>query len=153
MIYSFAIPVSVRCVADFLGFGHLVPSEKAAKGKYTENEIYQHITNCQTFLAYNVDETKMLKRRTAFKASMEFLHKLTLDGNIREANRWNAIHLLLGKKIDNEMSRLGFEVAKHVLKHVGDVEEAAAVFVFIGLHTAYNTVLSVSLNITRWVFG
>ena len=58
-----------------------------SKAKYSENEIYQHITNCQVFLSYNADETKLLKRRAAFKSSMEFLLDLAEQGSIYEASR------------------------------------------------------------------
>ncbi|KAK5561933.1 hypothetical protein LTR46_000738 [Exophiala xenobiotica] len=139
---DFAIPVTTRYVADFLGFGHLVNSEKNSKAPHSENEIYQHITNCQVFLSYNADETKLLKRRKAFKSSMEFLYNLTLDGNISEASRSMISQQLWGRKRDNPMAELGFQVAQHVLKHERSTTKAAAILVFVGLHTAYNSVLA-----------
>jgi hypothetical protein len=144
---SFAIPVTTRYVADFLGFGHLVNSEKNSKAPHSENEIYQHITNCQVFLSYNADETKLLKRRKAFKSSMEFLYNLTLDGNISEASRSMISQQLWGRKRDNPMTELGFQVAQHVLKHERSTTKAAAILVFVGLHTAYNSVLAVSTSL------
>ena len=71
-----AIPVVTRCIADFLGFGDQIRDVGNKKAKYSENEIYQHITNCQIFLSYNADETKLIKRRAAFKKSMAFLLRL-----------------------------------------------------------------------------
>ena len=143
-VNSFAIPVTTRYVADFLGFGHLIRSEKNPTAPHSENEIYQHITNCQVFLSYNADETKLLKRRKAFKSSMEFLYNLTLDGNIYEASRSMISQQLFGRKRDNPMTELGFQVAQHVLKHEQSTTRAAAILVFVGLHTAYNSVLAVS---------
>lgn len=65
-----------RCIADFLGFGDQIRDVSNKKAKYTENELYRHITNCQTFLSYNTDETKLIKRRAAFKESMNVLLQL-----------------------------------------------------------------------------
>ena len=141
---SFAIPVTTRYVADFLGFGHLIRDEKTPKAPYSENEIYQHITNCQIFLSYNADETKLLKRRKAFTSSLQFLYKLAMNGNILEAGRWPLAAVLFGRKSDNAMTELGFKVALHVLEHEKDQEKAAGILVFVGLHTAYNSVLAVS---------
>ncbi|KAH7131804.1 putative prostaglandin G/H synthase 2/cyclooxygenase 2, pgh2/cox2 [Dendryphion nanum] len=139
---DFAIPVVTRYVADFLGFGHLIRSAKHPKAPHSENEIYQHISNCQIFLSYNADETKLLKRRKAFTKSMEFLHKLVLGGNIGEANRWSATRYFFGTPKDNAMTTLGFEVAKRVLNHESNTSKAASIMVFVGLHAAYNSVLA-----------
>ncbi|KAG5783073.1 hypothetical protein H9Q73_003265 [Fusarium xylarioides] len=62
---------------------------------YSENEIYQHITNCQIFLSYNADETKWLQCREAFKASMKKLIELTQRGTIWEAGQWDITRALL----------------------------------------------------------
>src|SRR5436305_683297 len=75
--YSLAVPVVTRFVADFLGFTHLIKSEKHPNRKYSEEDVYTHIQNCQSFLSYGSDETKTLKRRKAYKDSMEFLFKET----------------------------------------------------------------------------
>jgi hypothetical protein len=140
VVRDFAIPTTTRYVADFLGFGHLLRSEENPKGLYSENEIYQHITNCHVFLSYNADETKLLKRRKAFKTSIQFLYKLTSDGNIAEAGKWG----IFQRARNNPMTELGFEVAQHVLRHEQSYSRAASILVFIGLHTAYNTVLAFS---------
>lgn len=132
-------------MADFLGFGHLITNEKNPNAPYSENEIYQHITNCHVFLSYNADETKLLKRRKAFKASIKFLYDLTLNGNIAEASRWTLSQVLFGRIRENHMTQLGFEVAQHILKHEHTPSRAAAILVFVGLHTAYNSVLAVSV--------
>ncbi|KAJ9604588.1 hypothetical protein H2200_010701 [Cladophialophora chaetospira] len=139
---DFAIPVTTRYVADFLGFGHLVIGEKYPNAPHSENEIYQHITNCHVFLSYNADETKLMKRRKAFKSSIKFLYDLTLYGNISEASKWKVSQAFFGRKRDNPMTELGFEVAQHVLKHERSPYRAAAILVFVGLHTAYNSVLA-----------
>ena len=131
-------------MADFLGFGHLIKDINNTAGLYSENEIYQHITNCQIFTAYNADETKLLKRRKAFKTSLEFLYKLTLEGNIYEANRWGVTRLLFGRKRTNPMTELGFQVAERMQLNGEGNNKAAALLVFAGLNTAYNSVLSVS---------
>ncbi|KAI1112035.1 heme peroxidase [Nemania sp. NC0429] len=141
-VKDFAIPIVTRYVADFLGFGHLLITEENAKGKYSENEIYQHITNCQTFLTYNADETKLLKRRTAFKQSLDLLYHLTLRGNIAEANHWAITRALMGRKKTNPMVELGFKTACEVLRDEKDAEKAAGIMVFIGLDFAYNSVLA-----------
>ena len=75
---------------------------------------------------------------------MEFLYNLTLDGNIYEASRSMISQQLFGRKRDNPMTELGFQVAQHVLKHEQSTTRAAAILVFVGLHTAYNSVLAVS---------
>ena len=136
--------MTTRYVADFLGFGHLIRDPKNPKAQFSENEIYQHITNCQVFLSYNADETKLLKRRKAFQTSMKFLYDLTLSGNIYEAGRLGLSAAFFGRKRNNPMTQLGFEVAQHVLQHEKTGGRAAAILVFVGLHAAYNSVLAVS---------
>ncbi|KAF5003805.1 hypothetical protein FDECE_9661 [Fusarium decemcellulare] len=151
IVRDFAIPVVTRYVADFLGFGHLVRSDANSSALYSENEIYQHITNCQVFLSYNSDETKLLKRRKAFKDSMAFLLKLTEQGNIREAGHWapsrwtrNGLAYLLsfGRSTSNPMTALGFKVAREILRCEKNTGRAAAILLLTGLDSAYNTVLA-----------
>ncbi|KAJ4309604.1 hypothetical protein N0V84_011417 [Fusarium piperis] len=151
VVRDFAIPVVTRYVSDFLGFGHLVRSDKNDKAPYSENEIYQHITNCQVFLSYNSDETKLLRRRKAFKDSMTFLLNLTKQGNICNAARWAPTHWIrnglefiasCGKIGSNPMVALGFKVAQEVLKNEKDTGRAAAILLLTGLDSAYNTVLA-----------
>jgi hypothetical protein len=144
---SFAIPVTTRYVADFLGVGHLVRSDTNQHAPYSENEIYQHITNCQLFLAYNADETKLLKRRKAFKASLVFLYDLARQGNALHASRggfsrW--IRNLLSRNESNAMTQLGFRIAKQILtREKYDVDRTAAILLLITLDSAYQSVLSV----------
>lgn len=143
-----------RCIADFLGFGEQIRDVKNPKAKYSENEIYQHITNCQVFLSYNTDETKLLKRQAAFKESMEFLLKLTERGNILEASRWGITkplriigNLFKAKSLDNEslwMKYLGRSVAALIFKKEKDIGKAAAILLLTALDIAYISVLSVS---------
>lgn len=145
---SLAIPVITRYVADFLGFGHLVRSDKNPGAAHSENEIYKHITNCQVFLSYNADETKLLKRRHDFKTSMAFLLDLTRRGSMREACKWSLTRVLgglFGKK-RSPMSALGFRVAQQILKNEKDEGRAAAILLLIGLDGAYNAVLAVSVR-------
>lgn len=75
---------------------------------------------------------------------MKFLYDLTLNGNISEASRWALSQAFFGRKRDNPMTELGFAVAQHVLKHEHSTSRAAAILVFVGLHTAFNSVLAVS---------
>lgn len=133
-----------RYVADFLGFSYKLRTDSNLGNSYTENEIYQHITNCQTFLSYNADETKLLKRRNAFKDSMAFLTNLTQRGNIYEANQWAITQALFGRKRTNEMTELGFHIAQRVLEYEKDTGKAAAILLLICLDFAYNSVVSVS---------
>ncbi|KAG5761937.1 hypothetical protein H9Q72_009966 [Fusarium xylarioides] len=79
---DFAIPVLFKTLTE-------------SKDTYSENEIYQHITNCQIFLSYNADETKWLQCREAFKASMKKLIELTQRGTIWEAGQWDITRALL----------------------------------------------------------
>jgi hypothetical protein len=75
---------------------------------------------------------------------MEFLYKLTLNGNISEAGKWSIPAVLFGRKRDNPMKELGFKVARQVLKREKSPARAATILVFVGLHTAYNSVLAAS---------
>ncbi|KAI1179312.1 heme peroxidase [Nemania sp. FL0916] len=140
-VKDFAIPIMARYIADFLGFGHLLITEENPKGTYSENEIYQHITNIQVFLSYNADETKLLKRRKAFTESLVLLFHLALRGNIAQANQWTITRALMGKKKTNPMIELGFKTASQILQDESDPEKAAAILLFIGLDFAYNSVL------------
>ena len=155
---DFAIPVTTRYVADFLGFGHLVRSDTNTMAPYSENEIYEHITNCQIFLSYNADETKLLKRRAAFRSSMNFLYDLTTQANILEANRWTVVRwarkrlsVLFGRYTSNPMTELGFKVAQQILSHEKDTGRAAAVLLLVGLDTAYNSVLSFTSVLNNFI--
>jgi hypothetical protein len=135
-------------VADFLGFGDRIRTNGDSKAPYSENEIYQHITNCQVFLSYNADETKMWKRRAAFKTSMQFLFELAESGNIKEANKWRFPKVLFGAKTDtpaNHMKQLGMTVAKRILEQENDTGKAAAILLLTALDSAYNSVLAVCL--------
>ena len=147
MYSSLAIPVITRYVADLLGFAHRVRTEKNEHGEFSENEIYQHITNCQTFLAYGVDETKMLSRRAAFKTSMQFLYDLAESGNIRAATRFSLSNLFSRNGTDEspetKMKSFGMKIAKNVLEKDKDAGKATATLLLIALDGAYNSVLAV----------
>ena len=149
-LHSLAIPVITRYVADFLGFSDRIRTTAKSDAPYSENEIYQHITNCQVFLAYNADETKMWKRRATFKSSMQFLFELAEGGSIREANRWEVTKFAVGlfgttkESPANHMKVLGMKVAKRILENEKDTGKAAAMLLLAALDSAYNSVLAVS---------
>ncbi|KAK0725844.1 heme peroxidase-domain-containing protein [Lasiosphaeris hirsuta] len=155
---DFAIPVVTRYVADFLGFGHLVRTETNASAPYSENDIYQHITNCQVYLSYNSDETKLLKRRKAFKSSMKFLFGLTLKGHVATANRFfltrklrDAGRFCFGIKW-NSMERLGLEISQTILQHENyKAGRAAAILLLVGLDNAYNTALAFNAVLSKFI--
>ncbi|KAK8929096.1 hypothetical protein H634G_03383 [Metarhizium anisopliae BRIP 53293] len=149
---DFAIPIVTRYVADFLGFGDKLRKVATdAKDKYSENEIYQHITNCQVFLTYNVDETKWMPRRQAFQTSMKKLIDLTQNGTIWEANQWGITRALFGKKQTNPMHELGVFVAKQVLDYERDQGKAAAILLLICLDFAYNAVVSFTATLDGYM--
>ncbi|KAG9506448.1 hypothetical protein J7337_003431 [Fusarium musae] len=149
---DFAIPVVTRYVADFLGFGNkLFKDPTESKDTYSENEIYQHITNCQIFLSYNADETKWLQRREAFKASMKKLIELTQRGTIWEAGQWDITRALFGKKETNAMHDLGVFVAKQVLGYEKEQKKAAAILLLICLDFAYNAVVSFTATLDGYM--
>ncbi|KAI1329875.1 heme peroxidase-domain-containing protein [Xylariaceae sp. FL0255] len=142
-----AIPVVTRYVADFLGFEHKIRSPEHPHGQYSENEIYQHITNCQTFVAYNVDETKMIRRHKDFKASMTFLYELTRNGHISQYTAWGRFMSAMGAlwpfgKKPNAMKQLGLEVARDILISETNHDRAAAMLLLSGLDSAYHAVVA-----------
>ncbi|KAK2042413.1 linoleate diol synthase [Colletotrichum somersetense] len=152
---DFAIPVVTRYMAAFLGFSHKLRGVSATctvsdkhnrainHGTYTENEIYQHITNCQVFLDYNTDETKWMARRQAFQKSVKFLIDLTRQGTIWEANQiFGLSNMLFGREETNPMHQMGVFVARQVLKHEPNQLKAAAILLLISLDLAYNAVVS-----------
>ena len=131
-----------------------------SRAKYSENEIYQHITNCQVFLSYNADETKLLKRRAGFKESMESLLKLAEQGSIYEASRSRISKTLRGfvkwsrgffkskpvtdhEKALEPMRALGLSVATRILSEEKDTGKAAAILLLTALDVAYISVLAV----------
>ena len=122
-------------------------TEKNKHGEFSENEIYQHITNCQTFLAYGVDETKMLSRRTAFKRSMQFLYDLAESGNIRAASKFSLSNFFSRTSSDEspegKMKSFGMKIAKSVLEQDKGAGAAAATLLLVALDGAYNSVLAV----------
>ncbi|KAF7536267.1 hypothetical protein G7054_g4653 [Neopestalotiopsis clavispora] len=149
---DFAIPVVTRYIADFLGFAdklRQVPTED--KNTYSENEIYQHITNCQVFLSYNADETKWMQRRQAFKESMRKLIDLTQNGTIWEADQWDITRAFFGKRKTNPMHELGVFVAKQVLSYEKDQRRAAAILLLVCLDFAYNAVVSFTATLNGYM--
>ncbi|KAJ3546103.1 hypothetical protein NM208_g2174 [Fusarium decemcellulare] len=149
---DFAIPVVTRYIADFLGFGDkLRKVATEAKDTFSENKIYQLITDCQIFLTYNADETKWMQRRRAFKTSMKTLIELTQKGTIWEANQWEITRTLFGKKQTNSMHDLGVFVAKHVLDYEKDQRKAAAILLLICLDFAYNAVVSFTATLDGYI--
>jgi hypothetical protein len=149
---DFAIPVVTRYVADFLGFGDKICTDATdQKDKYTENEIYQHITNCQVFLSYNADETKWMKRRKAFRDSMKFLTELARRGSIWEASQSWFMRSLCGKKDTNPMFELGVFVARQVLEYERDQAKAAAILLIVCLDFAYNAVVSFTATLEGYI--
>ena len=79
IIKDYAIPVITRFVADVLGFGHLIKTREQLYRPYEENEIYDHIINCQDWVTFDADETRTYRRREKFRASIKVLQKLTSD--------------------------------------------------------------------------
>ncbi|KAL0465912.1 hypothetical protein QR685DRAFT_548000 [Neurospora intermedia] len=161
---DFAIPVVTRYVADFLGFGHLVKSEKNLHAKYSENEIYQHITNCHLYFSYNADETKLPKRRKMFKDSMSFLFDLTLnEGNVAEVKKFRLTRALqsVGSWLwrsaagdNNPMSELGLEVSQQVLQQQkGDTGRVAAILLLLALDSSYTSVLAFTSVLDSFMNG
>ncbi|KAK4160491.1 linoleate diol synthase [Cladorrhinum sp. PSN259] len=152
---DFAIPVVTHYVADFLGFGDKLCKDatNASNDTYSENEIYQHITNCQVFLAYSTDETKWMRRRQAFQTSMEKLMDLTHKGTIWQASQWDITRALFGKKKTNPMTELGDFVAKQVLAYEKDRTKAAAILLLVCLDFAYNAVVSFTATLNKYMGG
>ncbi|KAK2025349.1 linoleate diol synthase [Colletotrichum zoysiae] len=122
---DFAIPVVTRYMAAFLSFSHKLREVPATftvadkhnraihHGTYTENEICQHITNCQVFLDYNTDEKKWMARRQAFQKSLEFLIDLTRQGTIWEANHiFGLSNMVFGRKETYAMHQMGVFVER-----------------------------------------
>ncbi len=134
-------------MADLLGFNHRLRTEKNPKGEFSENEIYQHITNCQTFLAYGVDETKMLSRRAAFKTSLQFLYDLAESGNVRAASKFSFSDYFSKNSTDEspetKMKSFGMKIVKSVLEQDKGAGRATATLLLIALDGAYNSVLAV----------
>lgn len=81
VVKDYAIPVVTRFLVDFLGNWDQVKTNQSNVDRpYTENQIYQHIDNCQNFQSWDSDETKVWQRRVAFKESMAFLQKFAEGG-------------------------------------------------------------------------
>lgn len=135
-------------IADFLGFRDRVRTVNNLHGEFSENQIYQHITNVQVFLAYNADETKMWERRVAAQKSMIFLMSLAEGGNIKAAASFSSkIGRLFGATdpLPKNMNDLGKLVARQTLERENnDSSKAAAVLLLTALDGAYNSVLAVS---------
>ncbi|KAK9774996.1 putative Heme peroxidase-domain-containing protein [Seiridium cardinale] len=139
-----AIPVVTRYVAELLGFADKVRSDTNTNAKYSENEIYQHITNCQMYLSYNADETKLIRRRKAFISSMDFLYELTKNGHIRDVSLWGRFLGALWPfgSPPSAMKKLGLDIAREVLNSEGDTGRSAAILLLIGLDSAYQAVVA-----------
>lgn len=151
IVRDVAVPVVTHLVGNFLGIDHLIKTDTNPKGKYSENEIYKHVTNCQMFFAYNTDETKLLKRRKAFKDSMDFMLEQARK-SISSAKPW-AIFSFLGstskfaidanKTSKENLTEYGKAMMREVLRQEGgNVDKAAAAIVLIALDAAFNTVLT-----------
>ncbi|KAF3908286.1 hypothetical protein AA313_de0206127 [Arthrobotrys entomopaga] len=147
-VRDFAIPVITHYFADFLGFNEFIIGEGGSK--YSSNEIYYHIVNVQNYLTYNVDETKMWKRREAFKKSTEFLLELAKGGHIKDASAWLPFFRSSKDTPEGYMRGLGYRVAQRILKHktlATNADEAAAVMLLIALDSVYNAVLTFTTSL------
>ena len=83
VVSDYAIPVITRFVADWLGFWDRVKSVEYPDREFSENQIYQHLDNCQDYQSWDADQTKSMKRRQLFKTSILELKKLADDGVIK----------------------------------------------------------------------
>ncbi|EPS36543.1 hypothetical protein H072_9903 [Dactylellina haptotyla CBS 200.50] len=147
-VRDFAIPVITHFFADFLGFSDLIVGEGGKK--YSPNEIYHHIVNVQNYLSYNVDETKIWKRREAFKKSAETLLDLTKNGIIKTASSWFPRFGSASSAPEAYMKELGYRVAVKILKNKNIAEnsdEAAAVMLLMALDSIYNAVLTFATSL------
>lgn len=153
-ITSYAIPTVTRFVADFLGFGDQIRTQLDQQDrKYSENQIYQHFTNCQDYLTYNSDETIAWKLRMAYRDSMKFLKRMTEQG-VRDAQPglFKFFERSYGTKDDNdqvkELRKFGTMVARALVKEKRmTTEEAAGIMLATALDATHKSILTVSTSI------
>ena len=147
---SYTIPVITRFVADFLGFWDSVKTPANTQRKYNENQIYQHIHNCQAYLAYCSDETTIWKRRVAFKASIQFLKERSEYG-VQQAQEgvfgtWFSRNLRTEGDQDYvvKLREFGVTAIRALIKRLGNSEKVAAMMLAIVLDAAHKSVMTVS---------
>ena len=156
IVRDYAIPVITRFVADVLGFGHLVRTREQLHRPWGENEIFEHMTNCQDWVTFNSDETRSYRRREKFRESIKMLMKLTEDG-VADAQKvpfdsWrHNYHLVHGDSKHVEgLRRFGVELTQAVtakMKERRDVkkplEATAAVLLAFALDASHKSVAMV----------
>lgn len=147
---SYAIPVITRFVADLLGFWDNVKTEQHKDRLYNENQIYQHIDNCQSYKVYESDETALWKRRVAFQKSIEFLKKQAEHGaeqaRVGYFGRFTARGLKTAGDDDYvvRVREFGVKASRELAAKMGGPNEAAAVMLAIVLDAAHKSVMTVS---------
>jgi sensor domain CHASE-containing protein len=150
-------------MADFLGFYESIKTdlnEKARHREFTENQIYQDIENCQDFGSYDLDPTKTLERRQAFKKSIIKLHNLTLAG-VEKSERyvfWSeeptafSSGRIYGDADEIRLQPYVIQIRKLAVKIIQALrekytsEEVAAIMLATALDAAHKVVLTVSVH-------
>ncbi|KAG8883953.1 hypothetical protein FRB98_002734 [Tulasnella sp. 332] len=144
IVRDVAVPVITRFIADLLGFGDLLQTEVNPKGKYSENEVYKHITNVHMFTSFIADETKMLHYRKSFVESLQFLYSLTKPA-VCYANAWIPKPVWLRnrglKPHVAHIRNFGFELARATYREKKSIEEATATLLVTALFGASNAVV------------
>ncbi|MCJ1465542.1 hypothetical protein MMC07_004160 [Pseudocyphellaria aurata] len=146
IVKDYAIPVVTRFFVDFLGFWDCVQTPQHPNRQYNENEIYEHICNCQDYRSYNSDETTMWKRRLAFKKSIIFLREKAEYG----ARRARGFFGLIPR--DNKttgdrayvvaLRNFGVKVSKAFAKKLKNTDEVAAMMLVIALEAVHKSVMT-----------
>lgn len=148
------IPVITRFVVDFLGFWDTVKTPVHPDRKYNENQIYQHIHNCQNYLTYDSDETTLSKRRIAFKGSIAFL-KTQAEHGAYQAQE--GLFGWLSRKTETtgdqeyvvKLRDFGVKTSRALARKLANTEEVAAMMLVVTLDAAHKSVMTVG-GVSSW---
>jgi hypothetical protein len=160
--YSYARPIIVRYVGDFLGLK--VSNEPTVPpGVLNEAGLYKIITDYQHYLNYDHDETSTWKRRAAFLESMQtmidFLHPPSV-GIVRRVigivpylakSLWVGSDKTLLKKYlekggGDYVWKFGTKVSEDLKRQGKTPHQIQTIKFLMALEGAYNTVLMVCLH-------
>ncbi|TAQ84346.1 hypothetical protein B7494_g7332 [Chlorociboria aeruginascens] len=147
VVKDYAIPIITRFFADFLGFWDKIKTPSFTDRKYNENQIYQHINNCQDYLAYNSDETTQFKRRLAFRDSISFLKEQAEYGVHMNApgflGRTRDLRTTGDEEYVVRLRQFGVQASRNLANELpGGEEEVAAMMLTIALDTTHKTVMT-----------
>ena len=147
VVSDYAIPVVTRFFADWLGFWDRVKTTDFPDREFSENAIYELLEHCQDYQSWDADQTKGMKRRQLFQASIQKLKALADYGVVKSSVGWFYWRNLFrtygtGAPESIAMRRLAVNSTQSLLRAGFSYDEVASVQLQFALDSAHKLVLN-----------